>query len=555
MTSRFLPAWRQFLLPLITVAVLGAQQPTDGQQQPAGGQSLADIARKQRAVKNGEAEGPSQDAAQPQKSLGELAAERRGKQEREVKVTEKDTKELFAEMDEILEFASQDSGLSRRASVKHALVSQADVQKYMASYMTTSAETQRIARSEIVLKKFGFLSPTFDLKGYLVRASGKSIAGYYDFRTKTMNLLNWVGLEAQRPIMAHELTHALQDQNYDLMSWSRVPERPPAMRVLRDEGQEEAARRAVVEGQAMIVFLDYILKPFGRTLADTPLASDIVKGRLATTYESSIVIHNAPLLMKETAMFPYREGLLFELELLHKGGLDLAFTGALTRPPANTHEILEPKAYLEKEKIPAVSLPDLSRILANDYEVYDSGTIGQLDARILTQELGSENDMFTIAPNWQGGAYVAVKRKPTAAGAATATSTADIALLYISRWKTPEAAERFLEVYQKSLSRRVKVNVSASGSEAQGIETSEGLVFLEELPNNTVFIAQSFPAETAKLLRQVVLTRGAETAENKPPSELSFRLMTMPGFQAFQEEVFREMIIGLGKDVSRQHDW
>ncbi len=52
---------------------------------------------------------------------------------------------------------------------------------------------------------------------------GQHLAGYYDLRDKTMYLLNWVPLELQRPVMAHELTHALQDQNYDL-SRLRQPE-------------------------------------------------------------------------------------------------------------------------------------------------------------------------------------------------------------------------------------------------------------------------------------------------------------------------------------------
>lgn len=576
MTSKTLRLWRSILFAFAAMSTMAAQQQADTsagatdsapQQQTTGSQSLADLARQQRATKNtGVSNAPADSKApgQPQKSLAEVAAERRSKKQAEVKVTESDSKQLFAEMEAILEFASRDSGLARRSSVKHELVSQEDVKRFMSASLANSAQTQRIARSEVVLKKFGYLPPVFDLKSYLISAVSQSIAGYYDFKTKTMNLLSWVDLEQQRPIMAHELTHALQDQNYDLMNWTREIERPPAMRVLREEAQESSARKAVVEGQAMIVFLDYTLKPSGRTLADTPSAIDYVKDKMAQTYDASLVIQNAPLLMKDIGIFPYREGLLFELELLHKGGTNLAFAGAFSHPPANTHEILEPRAYLEAEKIPAVTLPDLSRVLASDYEVYDSGTMGQLDVRILSQQLGSENDMFTVTPNWRGGAYVAVKRKSPSSRPDAPASTADIALLYVSRWKTPEAAQRFMEIYWKSLAKRIQVNKesptflsSCAGSacpppRAVRLDTGEGPVFLELLPDNAVFIAQSFPEETAKNLRQVVLTRAAENSVSTSAPELTLRLLEMPAFQALQEQLYRAVIESLSENALAQ---
>src|SRR5262249_10246257 len=150
--------------------------------------------------------------------------------------------------------------------------------------------------------------------------------------------------------------------------------------------------------------------------------------------------------------------------------------------------------YLEGERTPTVSIPDVSSILAASYETYDSGTIGQLDTRILAQQLGSENDMFTVTPHWQGGAYIAARRKTGTPGTEAAVSTADIALLYVSRWKTPEAAERFLDIYKKSLGKRLVVSdekpwtpgACSGGSRCESVKaarvnTNEGSVFLELL--------------------------------------------------------------------------
>ena len=78
-----------------------------------------------------------------------------------------------------------------------------------------------MARSEMTMKKFGFLPREFDLRDFLAKANGKEVAGYYDEEKKTVYLLNWIPLEHQAPVLAHELTHALQDQNYDLKSGPR----------------------------------------------------------------------------------------------------------------------------------------------------------------------------------------------------------------------------------------------------------------------------------------------------------------------------------------------
>ena len=101
----------------------------------------------------------------------------------------------------------------------------------------------------------------------------EQVAGYYDSKTKTVNLLDWIDVEQQRPVMAHELTHALQDQSFGLEKWMKVgdtdmedQERADARPTLKKMKISEA-RQAVVEGQAMVVLVDYMLAPTGQSIA------------------------------------------------------------------------------------------------------------------------------------------------------------------------------------------------------------------------------------------------------------------------------------------------
>jgi hypothetical protein len=636
-------------LLLAVLAVAPAAMPQQQTTQPNGNQttqSLGEAARQQRALKEQQARTAGNDStngSQGTKSVADAAREQKEKRQQEIRTTLEDSRKLFASIDEVLDFASHDSGLTKRNEVKHQLISENDVIHNMAQNLSDSTAAQRLARSEVVLKKFGFLPPNFDLKTFLVTAAPKAYLAYYDPKTKMVNLLNWVDISEQLPILSHELTHALQDQNYDLLKWRGYnPQRlaePPKMRVDSDDEQESGARTAVVEGQAEIVRYDYMLKPLDRTLANTPEFMDLLQEATTRTYDDMVSVHNAPLLLKETGIFPYREGLNFELELLRTGGKQMAFAGAFARPPRDTHDILEPQAYIAGQKKPASLMPDVTVLLADKYEAYDSGTIGQLDVRTMAKQFGREDDAFSLTPNWQGGAYVAVKRlpatgdkavavaasdkppapadkqtpapavtndkpnlaaasdkqaqpaggdkptasaekpaqpstdkpaqvaasdKPAAAGITAPNvagskpaqiTTRELALLYVSRWKTIDAAQRFLDIYKNSLSRRVtvldtKTSAPANCSNdsptcgplwATRVMTDEGPVYLEIWPRNLVFISQSFDEVTVNRLRQAVLHYTPNSKTQSAKADLSLRLFELPEFQGFQEEVGREI--------------
>ncbi len=111
---------------------------------------------------------------------------------KERKISAEQAKELFQSVDEILQFASKDSLLPLKTPVKKAMRSRAQVEKYVEDKFQEDVDRIRFERSELVLKKFGLLPRAFDLHNFLVRLLGEQIAGFYDPKSKTMNLLDWV---------------------------------------------------------------------------------------------------------------------------------------------------------------------------------------------------------------------------------------------------------------------------------------------------------------------------------------------------------------------------
>jgi hypothetical protein len=134
----------------------------------------------------------------------------------ETKITPEQAKELFRSVNEILQFVSKDTGLPIKHKVKHRLTSRDELVAYMTKHMAEDKDARRLERSEVVLKKFGLVPRDFNLKTFLVALLREQVAAYYDPKTKTVNLLDWVDPEQQKPVLAHELTHALQDQSFGL---------------------------------------------------------------------------------------------------------------------------------------------------------------------------------------------------------------------------------------------------------------------------------------------------------------------------------------------------
>jgi hypothetical protein len=479
-------------------------------------------------------------------SLGDMARKLRKDTTNEVKMTDADTKKLFESVDRIFDFAAEDTGMPKHATVKRRLVSKEDVEKYAASQMAKEDFAKGLAKSEVSMKKLGFLPRDFDLKEFLVKSTGQEIAAYYDDETKTISMLNWVPPDRQEPILAHELTHALQDQNYDLAKWMKAKPAGSQPAGAPVDGDIQIARKAVVEGQAMVVYVDYLLKPVGRSLEDTPGLIYQMEEPAVKAVIDSQMMHDAPMILREMGGFAYQEGLIFEGELLHKGGKKMAFAGAFARPPRNSHEVLQPSAYINGEKLAAVRIPDMANVLNHDYDAYDSGLIGQLDVRALLKQYGERKVANEVSSEWQGGAYVTFRRKDKEV-ADLAPGTGDLALLYISRWKTPQAAAWFAGFYARAVSQRyrtasVETVPACAGTDCPPsitqIATEEGAVIVEQEKDNSVVVSESFDPATAAKLR-TALRDGTDVvhAQDSPQEEIGMRLLDIPAFQVFSNQI------------------
>ena len=456
---------------------------------------------------------PAQDPpAQDQPSASEGA--RSAQATPESTISSKEAKELFRSVDEILQFASQDTGLPIKHEVKRRLTKRDEVQHYIQKSMKEDKDAKRLERSSAVLKKFGLLPRNFDLPKFLVAMLREQVAGYYDVKTKTVNLLNWVDIEQQKPVLAHELTHALQDQSFGIEKWMQGSKSekddkkdkkidPSPFDIENDE--ESSARQAVVEGQAMVVLLDYSLAPTGKTLLDSPQVVDALKQGMLVGTADAPAFSRAPIFLKEELTFPYRFGLDFTAALLEAGGKEMAFAGAFKDPPKTTRQIMEPQTYLAHEKLEPMKIIDMDKDFKG-YEAFDIGAMGEFDVDILVEQYAGRDEANAIYPAWRGGYYYAGRPK--------GNKSASIGLFYVSRWSGPAKAAEFAAVYAKSLAQRYQKReaLGADGKVAEDAPpldswrtlrgshawlTEEGAVVID-VRGDTVLISESLDDETTK---------------------------------------------------------
>jgi len=112
-------------------------------------------------------------------------------------------KTLLADEDQILHFVSKDTDLAIHKPVKCKFISREAVATELRKKFDQDKGAKRMERSELVLKKFGLLDHSFKMRPFLLSLLTEQIAGFYDDKTKQMNLLDWVPIDEQKPVMAH----------------------------------------------------------------------------------------------------------------------------------------------------------------------------------------------------------------------------------------------------------------------------------------------------------------------------------------------------------------
>ncbi|HKW31787.1 MAG TPA: hypothetical protein VJN92_02200 [Candidatus Acidoferrum sp.] len=319
--------------------------------------------------------------------------------------------DFLAAADEVLQQMSEITGLRLLTPLKKSLRSREEIRAYVVKQMNEEKNAAERYADARTAEAFGLLPKGFDLDTFMVNVLTEQVEGLYDPKAQEFYIADWSPPSDQRMVMAHELTHALEDQHFHIEAWSRAA---------RPNEDAELARDAVLEGSAMAAMVDYLMAGTGRSLKDLP---EFDPSMLLGELESTPTLKSAPPFLRDALIFPYISGLNFSAAVLKNSGWP-ALAAVFEIPPVSTQEILHPGVYKSRRsdrtgtlvfgKTPStVSLPSFDKILGKDWAKLDENIMGEFGWKEVLKQFLDDDRAKSLAAAWDGDRYATYEQKET----------------------------------------------------------------------------------------------------------------------------------------------
>lgn len=361
------------------------------------------------------------------------------------------------EIDAAVAGLSEKTGFVKKRPIRVEVIGREGWKAWLDEQIRENVKPEEIRAEELTLKKFGLIPKDYDLRAATVDLLGEQAAAVYDHRKKRLLFVEG-GPELMRElVLVHELAHALADQSFDL---TRFLEKAPKT----DEAQ--LARMAVVEGQATWLMYDSQLSRMGMSLDGNSEALKMIASAGSNLAAGMFpVFEKAPLYLRETLLFPYTAGLVFQQAAIERLG-KRAFSEVMARPPATAREILHPEIWLSGWKAEEAPLPRIER--QGEYRTLNEGSVGELDWRILLEQYAGRAEALALAPGWRGGRFDLLEHK----------KDGRLVLRFAATWADEETSKNFVRLYEKVLAGKWKELKAdqATGDELSGTGDDGGYV-------------------------------------------------------------------------------
>ena len=367
--------------------------------------------------------------------------------------------DLIRMADEVAREVEALRGWKFKQPVKKQICGPDFVRTYLSKEIDKQVPPDKVAQAQAFLRTIGLLPPTSDLKKTYLDILQAQAGGFYDTETKTLYLVRRGESTSaiDRIMLAHELTHALDDQQVDLDAF-----------VKPRTGQTEdmdLVISSVMEGSATSLMTQYMTR--------MQLSGNTNLAELQAYAEGEA--ENTRKLMEAPRYFTSMIGAyLCGVQFLTKGGLVGAilapdnqatgrnFEAAIKDPPRSTEQILHPEKYWEESKRdePVVVNDDAAaKTFARPGRwIVHKDTVGEMLIAILTTPPDSKpNLMFmqtseawtnAAAKGWGGDRFYLLASGKTAAEAAKTLK--DLKGLWITLWDAAKDRDEFVEAYDKN---------------------------------------------------------------------------------------------------------
>lgn len=363
---------------------------------------------------------------------------------------------LRAVVDSLIPTLEQISGLEARNAVNVGLRSPEQVRAFVDARLDEDFPPDELDGVHAAYSLLGLIPDTLDLRRLLADLYAEQIVGYYDPDSTMLYVVEGVPPQAARPVLVHELVHALQDQVIDLDSL-----------IARERGNDrQLAAQAMIEGHATLVMMAFLAgEASGRVVdpATLPDPAEQIRAGLASG-DAFPVFGSAPQLLREVLIFPYSRGASFAWQVwANRAEGERPPIGSLI--PESTEQVLEPRAkFLELRDMPT----DVA--FADDgagWRVVYENSLGSLETGLFLEIRGVSGGG---AVGWDGDRYRVLE-----------DDAGRRALVWYSVWDSTEDARAFARDAARALgagaivteleaeARAVRIIVPESGLDASQV--------------------------------------------------------------------------------------
>jgi hypothetical protein len=400
--------------------------------------------------------------------------------------------------DEVMATMSKLIDLPIKEPLKKTLRSKDDIRAFLVEQDKEDKDEKQKYADDKTLEAFGLIPKGFPIDSFMEDLLTEQIAGLYDPKAKEFYIADWIPVDEQKEVMAHELTHALEDQSFKIDPW---------IKAARPNDDAELARDSVSEGSAMAAMLDYELQGEHVTVRDVPDLSNLIGTGAANGMDKDPDLAKAPIYIRDSLIFPYIAGVTFTQQFLkaHAGWQDLHLI--FENPPTSSQQIMHPEKYLAGVQPVSVNLPDWKKIAPADWKLLDENVIGEFGVEeILKQYLGDDAAKLT-SPGWAGDRYAVFEDK----------KDDTLPLVFILQMDSDDDAARFLGQYSSALEMKYPNGTDLfRRPNFFQFQTAGGGVFVRVIGSKCLVVEES-PRDIFDKIDQAIGWPAAPTAESPDP--------------------------------------
>ena len=327
--------------------------------------------------------------------------------------------QLLKTADEIAAMVGQIRGLPVKEPVKKGIKKRDELRAVLIQKLGEEVKDADIEAEAAVFKRLGVIPQDLDYKKMLLDLLTEQIAGFYDPKTAELYIMQGIPLAMQRPAMAHELFHAIQDQHFDIEAMQEPFK-------TTENSDFALARSALLEGDATVLMFDFSMYenkqlPQGSvtSLIDIPMANNMLRqinmdsimsldslsgalggGGNETMSAADTALAEAPRIFRESLVFPYFAGMRFiVMARTQRTWKDI--DKIYENPPVSTEQIMHPEKYFEGDEPEHLQF-DASAAFVGWKPIYDS-VIGEFQLQqILKAHPAPGVNVNDAAMGWDG---------------------------------------------------------------------------------------------------------------------------------------------------------